>query len=136
MFEGWEFQIPLYLLAVQRLLPEAGEPAGGGYYSLLNLDANNGIWDESLLKLLGMSSNISGKLSRKEIDALLAETTRRVGRLVSELRRGVFHLRPHECPDYCSFRDICRIDAHGKRVVTSVGEEAADETNGSTTTRH
>ena len=126
MLEGWEFQIPLYMLAVRQLL-EGPVIAGGGYYSLSYLHANNGLWDERYAEMAGVHRSAKAVVPGEDIQGMLDSAAKGAGSVITGLRNGVFHLRPRECPDYCAYADICRIGAHGKQIVGAGGETVVNQ---------
>ncbi len=98
--KGVSLQLPLYLLAVSKLL--SLKPAGG---QLLNL--------KDLKKTGFYSEAVEGKhdtLTDKEFDLVLERALRFSERYLNELAEGKITVQPRDCADNCSFSSLCRIE--------------------------
>ncbi len=86
--DGDEIQLPLYLLAVQRLLDL--EPAGLEH------------------RILKSGRRESPDLSPEDIQMLLDETEERVRQAVRRIRSGEIKVEPKDCT-FCEFDAVCRV---------------------------
>ena len=105
---GKSLQILLYLLACRECFFPALQPAGGGYYSLRDLNRNSGLYREELSDLTGITTRAGGSLTASEWNRVMTELT---GRLLSSargIRSGCFPVSQDGCPSYCAFKSVCR----------------------------
>jgi len=107
VIDGWMLQLPLYAMAVERLLCEDGEfgPPDMGYWGL---------------KEPGYGS-VKFKTSWDEIKRA---TTERVFDVLRRLRSGAFAVTPRRdhCETYCEYRSVCRI-----RQIRAAGKAGGEE---------
>lgn len=87
---GEEIQLPLYLLAAQRLLKL--KPAGLEH------------------RILKTGTQESPDLDPKEIEDLLAQTEERIRGAVRKIRSGDIAVEPRDCA-FCEFDAVCRVEA-------------------------
>jgi ATP-dependent helicase/DNAse subunit B len=107
--QGIRLQVPLYMMAVEKLLCKSGEMASDGMYLPVGSTTPE-------LKLPG------SKISK---DEMFTATKQFVFRYVSEIRGGKFPAQPAgACPNYCIARTFCRREAEPDGEGT---EETADE---------
>ncbi|MBI3653258.1 MAG: PD-(D/E)XK nuclease family protein [Acidobacteria bacterium] len=99
--EGRNLQLPIYLLAAQRVL-KLGEAVTGGYY-LHIYSCKKG--SEFPNKMMDM------KTITEKAEAFIRE-------YVSKARRAEFPIQPNQqrCPPYCEFDSLCRIQSLGAAV--------------------
>ena len=112
---GKSLQVQLYMQAVQKLLP-CSVGIGGIFYQVKNeaeVKYSTMVVDEAnsppLKKIVG-----NGKHFLKvPIEDLVAETNMMVARMLSDMRRGVFHpaLSDKDCKPYCEYKQVCRYDS-------------------------
>ncbi|MBI2082941.1 MAG: PD-(D/E)XK nuclease family protein [Deltaproteobacteria bacterium] len=107
---GEAFQLPLYLLAVQKLLLPEYEPIGGLYYHLSDLSMDAGMIRSSLLpdgfKIHPSSSSFFSEIEWKE---LFETTTKHLQSIVQEIREEKFPSREEPCEPWCPWKDLCKI---------------------------
>jgi len=98
--DGTSLQLPLYLLAVQKLL--GLNPAGG---QLLNMKAMKatGFYSEA-------ATEAKKKLSDKEFNEILERALRYSARSLEELKAGKIAVEPRDCRDGCGYVSVCRIE--------------------------
>lgn len=110
ILKGESLQLPLYVLAVQRLLLPDYEPIGGLYYQLSDMTMKDGILHaDRLPPFLEIHPRSSSLIPAIKWDATLEGIEETVRSIVSEIRKGEFPSRPDPCEPYCPYRDICRI---------------------------
>lgn len=109
---GRALQLPLYLLAVERLTGMEG--VAGTYYTLRRGEVTNKpvFWDAGLkdcFSCFPASQRSSVEDVREVVKTALAWTQR----YLSRIRAGCFPPRSdtRSCPPYCGFKTVCRFDA-------------------------
>jgi len=108
-----DFQIPIYLLAIQELLCQEGEKVlGGGYCSLKNGKRDGGLWQLKYKdKIVHRSSGkIKGNLDENEWEVYFAQVKERLFAYLDQIKAGRFYLNPQKCTSYCEFKTVCRFD--------------------------
>jgi ATP-dependent helicase/nuclease subunit B len=100
---GRDWQIPSYLLAVDRFL---GEPMGGGYFSVENARRGGGVWHAEAKERLGWLARPAAFFAwdgyRRTLFDVLAI-------LIQQINDGYFPPRqPDGCPAGCPAALICR----------------------------
>ena len=103
--QGLELQIPLYILAVKRLL---GLEVIGGELRFLSVGGSDGLYLESerdTLSLPGRRALWSGEA----FEAMLSGTEDLVGQTVKRLRSADISIRSKSC-DYCPYSPVCRFE--------------------------
>ncbi|MGE5549352.1 MAG: PD-(D/E)XK nuclease family protein [Bacteroidota bacterium] len=110
VLNGRTLQIPIYLLAAERLFPNL-TAAGGGYYSLRDLSRQVGLWRAELADLTGISPRAGGSLPEAEWRAAMVQLTEKALAVARGIRAGDFSPTSEDCPSYCEFKAICRKEA-------------------------
>ena len=111
---GEALQLPLYIMAVQKLLLPDYEPIGGVYFHLSDLSQKDGILHaDRLPDFLELHPRSSSLVPAGQWDEIFETTRRRVGEIVTEIRKGEFLSKPEPCEPYCPYQDICRIRGNG-----------------------
>lgn len=96
--EGRNLQLPIYLMAVDRVI-RPGEPIAGGYYLHIN-SARKG------------SEIKRGGAPEHAIHTLVARAETFIDDYANQARSGVFPVRPNgPCPAYCEYNLMCRIQS-------------------------
>lgn len=103
--KGLELQIPLYLLAVKRLL---GLEAIGGELRFLKKADQEGVYRESGREVLGLGPRTSA-LSDEAFEKMLSDTEEVVRGTVRRLRSADISVKSKSC-DYCPFSSVCRFE--------------------------
>ncbi|HIG52932.1 MAG TPA: PD-(D/E)XK nuclease family protein [Candidatus Handelsmanbacteria bacterium] len=121
--QGLNLQLPLYLLAVESLLGEAGlqEGVGGAYLLLRDLEncGRRGLFaDEGHRNTAYVAHGKQGLYNREEYRQLLEAVRGYVLSYARAMRRGVYHVTPHNpantCPG-CPYAQSCRLDPRRMR---------------------
>ncbi|MCF6094726.1 exodeoxyribonuclease V subunit gamma [Microaerobacter geothermalis] len=114
--EGRNFQLPLYLAAVQTWLKETkkinAQPIGAGFYSLNGKEKFKklGMWLEERKEDAGISSRTRSGVIENLEDAM-EDALQTVGVLFHKLRRGEFHMLPEHTPaTYYADQAVYRMD--------------------------
>ena len=116
--EGYSFQLPLYILAVQEFLGKTCEVIAGGYYQLksaqdIGKKGHLGSKEHSEQKYFKGSSRSLFK-TYEEFLTLLQDYTNYAIQVSVNIREGQFHPTtrgPQEAGcSYCEYRQICRVD--------------------------
>ncbi len=100
-----EFQLPVYLLAAQRLL---GLEAAGAELRILRDAANEGLYRESCASLLGLHPNVR-TYSDDEFEKILSHTEDLIRENIKRLRTADISVKSKSC-NYCSFSSVCRFE--------------------------
>ena len=109
ILKGEHLQLPLYLLAAQRLLLPDYDPLGGVFFHLSDLTKQDGLVKASAVPdYLEVSARSSSLVPERKWDEALATVEARVRELVKRIRAGDFAPRTARCEPYCDWRDICR----------------------------
>lgn len=117
---GFEFQIPLYLLAVRDLLLPEGNPVGAAYYGLSDGHRAVGLWREGAEACAGDLRGHMQPLDDAAWQDRLAEATARALEFARSIRAGAFELNPRRClRPHCNFWGACRYER--RRVGGKVG---------------
>lgn len=108
---GEALQLPVYLLAVQRLLLKHYEPAGAVYYQLSDMSKKNGLLHaERMPEYLGVGPRSSSSVPAAKWDGVLEAIEAKIGEAVSAIRHtGDFTSSPEPCEPFCPYQDICRL---------------------------
>ena len=123
--QGLNLQLPLYLLAVESLLGNAGltEGAGGAYLLLRDLEncGRRGLFaDESHRNTTYVSHGKQGLYNREEYRQLLEAVRGFALSYARNMRRGIYHVTPHNpattCPG-CPYAQSCRLDPRRMRTL-------------------
>lgn len=128
--QGLNLQLPLYLLAVESLLGDAGlhEGVGGAYLLLRDLEhcGRRGLFaDENHRNTTYVSHGKQGLYNREEYRQLLDTVRGYVLSYARAMRNGVFHVTPHNpattCPG-CPYAQSCRLDPRRIRALQRTGK--------------
>jgi ATP-dependent helicase/DNAse subunit B len=108
---GESLQLPLYLLAVQRLLLKEYEPAGAVYYQLSDMSKKDGLLhSERRPEHLDVGPRSSSCIPAARWNEVLESIESKVGGIVSEIRNApAFPSSPEPCEPFCPYQDICRM---------------------------
>ncbi len=110
---GEALQLPIYLLAVQKLLLKDHEPAGAVYYQLSDMSKKDGLLHaERFPEYLEVGPRSSSYVPAAKWDGVLESIEARAGEIVSEIRKtpeASFESQPEPCEPYCPYQDICRM---------------------------
>ncbi len=110
ILSGRSFQLPLYILAVKRLLLPDYEPIGGLYCDLGTLEQKDGLLHaDRLPDFIDLHPSSSTIVPAGVWDRFFEETESRVADVVAEIRQGHFPSKKEPCEDYCPYQDICRL---------------------------
>lgn len=110
ILQGKSLQLPLYILAVQKLLLPDYEPIGGLYYHLSEMTQKDGMLHvDRLPDFLEIHPSSTSLIPSQKWETLFADTEKRVLQIVSEIRQGDFPSQKDPCEDFCSYQDICKI---------------------------
>lgn len=104
--KGLEFQIPLYLMAVRRLL---NLDVIGGELRFLSSASTEGLYRESEREGLGLGPRKKGGYSEEEFEKLLEDTETLVRQAVGRLRSADISVKSKSC-DFCAFSPVCRFE--------------------------
>lgn len=110
--QGLDFQLPVYLKAVEQALFGEGSAVGGAYVSIEKADRTTGaLVKAEHLQDLGMGKKRL-KLGSEEWDALLAGSEATLRRYRERMADGQFPVEPgdEKVCDYCEYRQACRYD--------------------------
>ncbi len=102
--QGTELQVPLYLLAVQKLL---GMEALGGEIHSLKKSKKGGLYRESARDLLGLGRKSA--YADEEFQSILSKTETLTGEVVSRLQKADISVRSKSC-QYCPYSSVCRFE--------------------------
>lgn len=109
---GEALQLPLYVLAVGRLLLPGYEPIGGVYYQLSDMTMKDGILHaERLPEFIELHPRSSSLVPATKWDGIFEGIEEKVRTIVTEIHKGEFPSHPEPCDPYCPYRDLCRIRA-------------------------
>lgn len=111
---GEALQLPLYLLAVRKLLLPDYEPIGGLYYHLSDLAMDAGMIRSSLMpEGFKIHPSSSSFFTETEWTEVFQKTTERLQSIVSEIRQEKFGSSEEPCEPWCPWKDVCKIRASG-----------------------
>ena len=106
--EGTALQLPLYLLAFEKITGNHG--IGGGYYTIRReVDRSMVLADAAARELMVSRPRVS-----KDFAGTIRNSQNCTFRYIDGIRNGSFPLpREEECPNkYCEFKRICRFDPY------------------------
>lgn len=110
--EGLDFQIPVYLMALQQHFLKGGEEIiGGGYYSIAQRVRDFGMFRAAFNDYLQIKKKKS-LVEEDEWTALLKRSEQYIWEYASAMRRGDFRVAPRDCPSPCDYRAVCRFERH------------------------
>lgn len=99
--KGTSLQLPLYLLAVAKILNL--KPLGGQLLNLKEAKSPTGFYHQSI-------EGPRDKMSDGEFNQVLDRALRFSARYLDELEQGKIAVAPRDCADNCSFSPLCRIE--------------------------
>lgn len=112
--EGTSLQLPLYLLAVQKLL--GLKPAGAQLLNMKDLKAS-GFYSKQVVEA-------RKKLSEEEFDAILRRAAQFSFRYLKDLAAGKIAVEPRDCMKGCGYASLCRIE---KWKLPEIAEKIREE---------
>jgi len=127
---GLNLQLPLYLLAVEKLLGESGLEQGmaAAYLLLRDLEecGRSALFaDEQGRTNTYTAASKRGLLPHDAFRQVLAEVSQHAISYAASMRAGIFHVTTHEptrvCP-HCPYAQSCRLDARRMRAFKREGE--------------
>jgi ATP-dependent helicase/DNAse subunit B len=104
-FEFNELQIPFYILALQKIIPEK-QLMGGAYYSVLK-PSKNGIWKKDFVEFSPKTNRSSTVMSVGNWERYFLDLKDKIEEVINGIKSGDFRLDPKDC-DYCDGSHICR----------------------------
>ncbi len=111
MEAGRDLQLPIYVKAAKQICGQDKAVLGAGYFSIKNCDRQQGIWRNTRVDLVPVSSRKNSCLDKEDWDNLLTQVDEFVFKYIAGIRKGDFRVKPaKECPKYCKFKKICRYD--------------------------
>ena len=104
--KGLEVQLPVYMLAVKRLL---GLEVLGAELRFLEDESTPtaGIYHQEASEILALGRK--KKWSHEELETLLSDTEKNIVDAAGRLRKGDISVRSKSC-DYCDFESVCRFE--------------------------
>lgn len=105
IFEYNELQIPLYILALQEIMPKK-QLMGGSYYSVLK-HTKNGIWKKDFVDYSPKTNRSSTVMNEETWENYFLNLKDKIEEILVGINNGDFRLDPKEC-DYCDGSHICR----------------------------
>lgn len=110
--DGLDFQIPIYVMALQQHFLRAGEEViGGGYYSIAKQSRDNGMFRGAYSDSLRIRKKRS-LLDEERWSELLRRSAESIWEYVEAMRGGDFRVAPRDCPTPCDYRAVCRFERH------------------------
>ncbi len=100
-----EFQLPIYLLAVRRLL---GMEVLGAELRILRETKKEGLFPESSSEILGLHQNFK-VYGEDEFENILARTEELIRQNLKRLQGADISVAPKSCT-YCNFSSVCRFE--------------------------
>jgi ATP-dependent helicase/nuclease subunit B len=99
--EGRNLQLPIYLMAANRLL-RLEEPVANGYY----------------LHIYSCKKGSQFPNKNSSVEAITEKAEEFIKDYVSRIRRGEFPVQPNQnrCPPYCEYEVLCRIQSLGTQA--------------------
>lgn len=109
---GEALQLPLYILAVQKLLLPDHEPIGGLYYHLSDLTFESGmIHADRIPESIKLPSRTSSLIPEKIWDSIFEKAAQKVDEVFQKISAGLFPPSPESCHSRCPFKEICTVRA-------------------------
>jgi ATP-dependent helicase/nuclease subunit B len=110
--QGIDFQLPVYVKAVEQALFADGTPVGAAYFSIEKGDrTSSALVKEEFLEALGMGKKRT-KLDDESWEELFLLTEQTLSRYREQMASGVFAVLPSDeavCA-HCEYRRVCRYD--------------------------
>lgn len=109
LLEGLSLQLPLYLLAVRKLLLQEATPVGGLLISVREGKRKHGLVDAAFNQVhFKMRKNAQALMSQEEMKTVINQTMEHIRNYVGQIRKGYFSPRPKDCQTHCDYKEICR----------------------------
>ena len=104
---GTALQLPLYLLAIQKLLKL--KPAGGEIHQIKDAK-RSGFYSRSALDDLDSRTSSRNVLEQKQFDEVIERAVRFAYQFSEGITKAEIPVRPRDCVSYCPFPSLCRIE--------------------------
>jgi len=105
--KGTALQLPLYLLAVQKLLKL--KLVGAQIYQIKKAETS-GFYHREGLEGIGAKKASQSVLDQKEFDKILERAVRFSFQFAEGITQADISVRPRDCDKYCPFPSVCRIE--------------------------
>lgn len=116
-------QIPVYLLALEKLSFGTGKAVGGSYLGLKEPSrSRGGVWHGERLRI-----NIKGQLGDQEWRDWLEAVNDSLISSVRSIRNGEFFATCGDCPTFCEYRSCCR---RGEKEAEGSHETSVEQSAG------
>ncbi|MCS6818179.1 MAG: PD-(D/E)XK nuclease family protein [Blastocatellia bacterium] len=128
--EGVDLQLPLYILALERLFLRPGEEVvGGGYYSIRTGKRTRGLYRREAVELTAISERARSSLPTPEWRERLVRAEHFAWQYVEGMRRGDFRVQPRSTRvcQHCEFQAVCRFDPYRAHFAVNEGSSAFEE---------
>lgn len=116
--KGITFQFLIYALAVEQLF---GMKVVGAEYRQVKRWSVDGYYEQDCGIKQGKKA-----LPPEEFREKLSQCRELVLQIAEDIRSGRIAVEPKSCPDYCSFRGVCRTDAYKQAVLAAAGLAGAE----------
>lgn len=107
ILSGKALQLPLYLLALQKLYKL--KPLGGEIFQI-NKAERKGFYSAEALRALQLEPPKRNVLERKDFDRLLERTVQFSHQFAEGILKAEIPVRPRDCDPHCPFPSVCRIE--------------------------
>jgi ATP-dependent helicase/nuclease subunit B len=104
---GRALQLPLYLLAIQKLLKL--KPVAGEIYKIRDAKSS-GFYAKEALEEIGVKVRSKNVLSQKEFDQVIERAVRFAFKYADGITKAEIPVRPRDCDKNCPFPSVCRIE--------------------------
>jgi len=104
-FDYNELQLPLYLLALEKMMPDKNL-MGGAYYSVRDLN-KKGLWKKEFVDYAPKTNRSSTVMDQDNWLRYFENLKAELENLLAGIKSGDYRLDPQEC-DYCDGKEICR----------------------------
>ncbi len=104
---GTALQLPLYLLAAQKLLKL--KPLAGMIYQIREAEST-GFYAREGLEELGISKKSQNVLPKEDFDKVIERTVRFAFKYAEGITKAEIPVRPRNCDKNCPFPSVCRIE--------------------------
>ncbi|OGQ05431.1 MAG: hypothetical protein A3F82_00530 [Deltaproteobacteria bacterium RIFCSPLOWO2_12_FULL_44_12] len=109
LLEGLTLQLPVYLLAVKRLLLKDYQAVGGLLISVRSARKKHGLVDSRFNEThFSLGKRSSALLASDDFDKTLSRSVEQIQEYVLKIREGFFSAQPKDCRHYCDYKEICR----------------------------
>jgi ATP-dependent helicase/DNAse subunit B len=115
MTEGRALQLHIYLAALEQLLLQESQIAGGGYYTMKGVQPrrNAGLYRAAFREYTAIGKTTASTLPDPEWEKVRAEMQSRIFEFVDGIREGRFQVQPSapekSCP-HCDYSAVCRYE--------------------------